>query len=76
MKIKISATFEGKCSLCGEDSVVFTVGDEETKRAVTVCKACADRYSDMTTEEMVEKHGTIDEAPFQPAVKFEGKKAQ
>ena len=47
MKIKHSATFEGKCDICKKNAIVFTAGDEDTKKVVTVCKKCADGLKDM-----------------------------
>lgn len=73
MKIKLSATYEGKCSICGKDGLVFTVGDEETKKTVTVCKECADKFGDTPTSEIIEKYGKADEEPFKgSAIKIEG----
>lgn len=73
MKIKLSATFEGKCMLCGKDSIVFTAGDEETKKAVTVCKECADRLGDTPLSDVIEEHGKVDTAPFEDGMKVENK---
>jgi transcription elongation factor Elf1 len=64
MKIKLSATFEGKCNICGNEKIVFTAGDEDTKKAVTVCKDCADHLGDMKLSEAIEKYGKIDEESF------------
>jgi len=64
MKIKISATFEGKCDLCGDEKVVFTAGDEDTHKAVTICNDCAALNAGMQTSEVVEKYGHTDEALF------------
>jgi len=73
MKIKLSATFEGKCSLCGKETVVFTAGDEDTKKTVTICKECADKLGDIPTSEVIEKYGKVDEKSFEPGVKVEKK---
>ena len=64
MKIKISATFEGKCDLCGEEAVVFTAGDEDTHKAVTICRECASDNAGMQTSDIVEKHGHVDDDLF------------
>jgi len=73
MKIKISATFEGKCDICGEESVVFTAGDEDTMKAVTICKSCANENAGMQTSDMVEKYGHVDESIFKgDAVSIKG----
>jgi len=71
MKIKLSATFEGKCSICGKESVVFTAGDEDTKKTVTVCKECTDRLGEMQTSEVIEKYGKIDEESFENGIRVE-----
>lgn len=70
MKIKLSATFEGKCSLCGKETTVFTAGDEDTKRAVTICKECSDKLGEMQTADVIEKYGTVDEKVFEEGVKI------
>lgn len=71
MKIKLSATFEGKCSICGKESVVFTTGDEDTKKTVTVCKKCVDNMGEMQTSEVIEKYGKKDEKPFEEGIRIE-----
>jgi len=73
MKIKLSATFEGKCDICSKEGIVFTAGDEDTKKAVTVCKECSDKLSDMHTSEVIEKYGKVDEKPFEKGVRVEKK---
>jgi len=71
MKIKLSATFEGKCSICGKESMVFTAGDEDTKKTVTVCKECADKMGELQTSEVIEKYGKKDEKSFEEGIKIE-----
>ena len=71
MKIKLSATFEGKCSICGKETVVFTAGDEDTKKSVTLCKKCADEFGDMKTSEAIEKFGKVDKESFKKGIRFE-----
>lgn len=71
MKIKISATFEGKCSICGKKSVVFTAGDEDTHRTVTVCKSCADNFGSKSTTEVIEEYGKKDDKAFEEGIKVE-----
>ena len=66
MKIKISATYEGKCDLCSEDKIVFTAGDEDTKKVVTICEDCAKEIGDMPTSDVIENHGKVDESEFEP----------
>jgi len=66
MKIKISATYEGKCDLCKEEKIVFTAGDEDTKKVVTICEDCAKEIGDVSTSDVIEKHGKVDEDEFEP----------
>jgi len=73
MKIKISATFEGKCDVCGEDKIVFTAGDEDTKKIVTVCRDCAALNAGLQTSDMIEKYGHVDETLFKgDAISIQG----
>ena len=73
MKIKISATFEGICSVCGKDTIVFSVGDEDTKKVACVCKDCSDKLGDMPTSEVIEKYGKCDEEKFDSnGIRMEG----
>ncbi|MEM5870247.1 MAG: hypothetical protein QXR09_03750 [Candidatus Aenigmatarchaeota archaeon] len=71
MKLKISATFEGKCDLCGKETTVFSLGDEDTKKVLTICKECSERLGDMQAVEAVEEFGHKDDKPFEKGVKFE-----
>jgi len=72
MKIKFSATFEGKCSICGKKNVkVFTAGDEDTHKAVTVCEECANKLGTESVEQVIEKYGKKDEEPFKEGLKVE-----
>ncbi|MBI2545426.1 MAG: hypothetical protein HYW22_02425 [Candidatus Aenigmarchaeota archaeon] len=73
MKIKISATYEGKCSICKKKSIVFTAGDEDTHRTVSICKDCAAELGDADTASVIEKHGKVDKEPFKEGVKITGK---
>lgn len=71
MKLKLSATFEGKCSLCRSECMVFTLGDEETKKALTICKDCADKLGDMKMSEAIENFGKVDNESFRKGIRFE-----
>lgn len=71
MKIKLSATFEGKCDICGRETLVFTAGDEETKKVVTICKNDADKLGTTPTSEVIEKYGKVDDKPFEPGMKVD-----
>ena len=73
MNIKLSATFEGKCMLCKKETMVFTAGDEETKKTVTLCKDCSNNLGDIPISEAVEKHGVVDEKSFKEGVRVEKK---
>jgi len=73
MKIKLSATFEGRCDICKNEGTVFTAGDEDTKKVVTVCHECADRLNKMKTSEVIERYGHEDKKPFENGVKIERK---
>jgi predicted nucleic acid-binding Zn ribbon protein len=73
MKIKLSATFEGKCDFCKERKTVFTAGDEETKKVVTICEDCSKKLGNMLTEEVVEKYGHVDERVFEQGIKLHTK---
>ncbi len=64
MKIKISATYEGRCSLCNKDKIVFTAGDEDTKKVVSICRDCANSIGDVSTSDVIEKYGKEDESAF------------
>ncbi len=71
MKVKISATFVGKCMLCGKEAVVFTAGDEDTKKVVTICEGCSKSLGDMQTSDVVEKYGKVDDEPFKNGMKVQ-----
>lgn len=71
MKVKISAIFEGICSICKKETTVFTAGDEDTKKTVTICKTCTDKLCNMKTSEVIEKFGMAEEEAFRPGIKFE-----
>lgn len=73
MKIKISGTFEGKCSICKKESNVFSAGDDETHKAVTICKECADKMGDKTLEDAIKEYGKKDNKAFDEGVKIKRK---
>ena len=64
MRIKLSATFQGKCDLCGKEGKVFKVGDEDTKISLTICEECAKKYKDRKVSEMIKEFGKKDEEAF------------
>ena len=73
MKIKLSATFEGKCSICKKKSIVFTAGDEDTHKAVTICKSCADEFGTKPPAELIEEYGKNDDKAFEEGLRVEKK---
>lgn len=64
MRIKISATFFGKCEICGREEKVFKVGDEDTKKTLTLCEDCVKKFKDKKVGDMVEEFGKKDEKSF------------
>ncbi len=64
MKIKLSATFEGKCMICGKDKTVFSAGDEDTKKVITICEDCTKGIGDVPTSKVIEKYGKVDDKAF------------
>lgn len=73
MKIKISATYEGKCVICGKEEVVFSAGDEDTGKVVTICEGCAKELGDVPTSEVIDKYGKEDKEAFKDgAIEIKG----
>ncbi len=73
MKIKISATYEGKCMVCGKEKVVFSAGDEDTGKVVTLCEDCAKKIGNVPTSDVIEDYGKVDKPAFKGgAIKIEG----
>jgi len=68
MKIKISGTFEGKCSICGKETKVINVGDEETGKVACVCEDHKMQLSDV-----IDQHGEVNKEYFEQGVKVEKK---
>ena len=64
MRIKLSATFWGRCDLCGKNGKVFKVGDEDSKTSLTICEDCTKKYKDRKVSEMIEEFGKEDEEAF------------
>lgn len=64
MKIKLSATFRGRCMLCEKLTTVFTLGDEDSKKTVTLCKECSDKLENMLISKVIEKYGKVDNEAF------------
>ena len=64
MKIKISATFEGKCSICGKESLVFSAGDEDTHKTASVCRECSGKFPNKQISDLIEEYGKEDLESF------------
>jgi len=69
VKVKISATFYGKCDICENEGIVFKVGDEDTKRVVIICEKCVEKYKNNKVSEIIEEFGKKDEESFYPGIK-------
>ena len=65
MKLKISATFFGRCDICKKEKLVFSVGDEDSKKVVTLCKDCVEKLNGMLASEVVKKFGKKNEKAFE-----------
>ena len=50
--------------ICGKEKIVFSAGDEETGKVVTLCEGCAKDIGDVSTSEVIEKHGKVDKEAF------------
>jgi len=73
MKIKLSATYEGNCTICGKEKIVFTAGDEDTHKTVSVCQECSDKFGKKQTSEIIEEFGKDDKESFKDGMKIEKK---
>ncbi len=73
MKAKISGTFEGNCDFCKKESKVFTIGDEDTKKIVTICKKCSIEKGNTSITEIVDKFGKKSEKEFGNGIKVQKK---
>lgn len=73
MKVKFSPKFKHVCDICGKEGTVFTLGDEESKRAVTICESCINDGKITDPAELIERHGKVKEEPFKPGVRYERK---
>ncbi len=73
MRIKLSATFEGKCDFCGKEKLVFSAGDEDTHKVITICQDCTNERAGKKTSEMIEEFGHKDDSVFDEGVRVEKK---
>ncbi len=60
MKIKISATYEGKCSICKKTALVFSAGDEDTHKTASVCRDCSQKFPNKQISDLIEEYGKED----------------
>ena len=68
-KIMISLRHPGKCSVCGKNLEVVTLGNTKTRKVAYVCEECSKKLR-MKTSTFVEKYGKKDEEPFEPGIRF------
>ena len=74
MKIKLSAVFEGKCDICGKKKRrVFSAGDEDSGRVVSICQDCSNKNPGMMTSDAIEKYGHEEKTAFEDGLKVEKK---
>lgn len=71
MKVKFSPKFQHTCDICKKKSIVFTMGDEDSKRTVTICQKCVQTIGISDPAELIEKHGKVDEESFKSGVRYE-----
>jgi protein-arginine kinase activator protein McsA len=69
MKIKLSPTYEGKCDICKKNKLVFTAGDEDTHRTVSICESCSKNIPNKMLSDVIEEYGKKDEESFKPGVR-------
>ena len=68
-KIMISLRHPGKCSVCGKNIEVVTLGNTRTSKVAYVCEECSKKLK-MKTSTFVKKYGKKDEEPFKPGIRF------
>lgn len=71
MKIKLSATYEGKCDVCKKRKIIFTAGDEDTHKAVSICEECSEKFKSKTTSDMIEEYGRKNDSAFESGVRVD-----
>ena len=57
--------------ICKKKAIVFSAGDEETHKAVTVCKDCSIRLGTQTTYDVIQKYGKVGKRAFKGGIKVE-----
>jgi len=50
--------------VCGKDKIVFSAGDEDTKKVVTICEDCAKELGEIHTSDVIEKYGKDNKEAF------------
>jgi len=68
-KIMISLRHPGKCSVCGRNIEVVTLGNTKTRKVAYVCEECS-KKSKMKTSTFVKKYGKRDEEPFKAGIRI------
>ena len=67
-KIMISLRHPGKCSVCGKNIEVVTLGNTKTRKVAYLCEKCSKALK-MKTSTFVKKYGKKDEEPFKPGIR-------
>lgn len=74
MKIKFSAKYKGRCSVCKKEEItVFKIGDEESKHAAVICEDCVTKGEITDPEDFVKRFGEKDDESFTEGVKYHRK---
>lgn len=64
MRFKISATYFGKCDICGKEGLVFKIGEEDSRKIVVICNVCVEKHGEEKMSDVIEKFGRLDEESF------------
>jgi transcription elongation factor Elf1 len=67
--IMISLRHPGRCSVCGKEIEVITLGNVKTKKVAYVCEDCSKKLK-MKTSKFVENYGKEDDEPFKPGIRI------
>jgi len=67
-KIMISLRHPGRCSVCGKNVEVVTLGNTKTRKVAYVCEECSKKLK-MKTSTFVKKYGKKDDEPFKPGIR-------
>lgn len=59
--------------ICCKDKVVFSAGDEDTKKVVTICEDCAKGLGNTPTSEVIDKYGkSAEKSAFSDGMQITG----